>query len=191
MANAPRNMAGSRQAGQSLVAESVCLLRERNKPAAAPFPDHAGPNSAGRAERRRAVQEHVFAPIWTSWLTNEIVRQTKSNEGARRIAGSCVIEFAKCVRGNPGDVSKRQFSRVFALIVICLNILVITVPFAIEALRSVGISRYDLPASLNISRDGSLPEMFNYGQAALCAPVSVRHLASNQRAYVSCLVPDF
>ncbi|RWP62738.1 MAG: hypothetical protein EOR08_13865 [Mesorhizobium sp.] len=62
-----------------------------------------------------------------------------------------------------------RFSRVFALTVICLNILVITVPFAIEALRSVGISRYDLPARLNITRDGSLPEMFNYGQAALCA----------------------
>ncbi|RWP74243.1 hypothetical protein [Mesorhizobium sp.] len=62
-----------------------------------------------------------------------------------------------------------RLSRVFALIVICLNIFVITVPFAIEALRSVAISRYDLPARFNISRDGSLPEMFNYGQAALCA----------------------
>jgi hypothetical protein len=62
-----------------------------------------------------------------------------------------------------------RLSRGFALTLICLNIFAIAVPFAIEALRSVGISRYELPPLLNISRDQSLPEMFNYGQAALCA----------------------
>lgn len=191
MANAPRNMAGSRQAGQSLVAESVCLLRERNKPAAAPFPDHAGPNSAGRAERRRAVQEHVFAPIWTSWLTNEIVRQTKSNEGARRIAGSCVIEFAKCVRGNPGDVSKRQVQQGFRA-----DSNMPEYPRHHRSLRDRGASicrNFTLRSACESQHQqgwiAARDVQLRAGRAL--RPVSVRHLASNQRAYVSCLVPDF
>lgn len=60
-------------------------------------------------------------------------------------------------------------SRSFVLLLICLNLVAIAVPFMIEALRSLGASPYDLPPFLNISRDGSLPEMLNYGQAALCA----------------------
>jgi hypothetical protein len=61
-----------------------------------------------------------------------------------------------------------RLGRVLALTLICLNIFVIAVPFAVEALRSVGISRRGLPPLLDISRDHSLPEVLNYGQAALC-----------------------
>jgi hypothetical protein len=64
---------------------------------------------------------------------------------------------------------KDRPSRIFMLVLICLNLVAVIVPFTIEALRSLDISPYELPPLLNISRDGSLPEMLNYAQAGLCA----------------------
>ena len=62
-----------------------------------------------------------------------------------------------------------SFSRTFALGLIWLNLIVIAVLSAIDALRFAGLTSYTLPRFLNISRDYSLPEVLNYGQAALCA----------------------